>query len=258
MKESLSKDVFLGRGPSCYKNPGNKEYRNLVKLYAADFHRGLQKSEKSKFIDNLKFKLEMQGFRFLSFSDDNKKWESASDWEVKEKIGHDLRDYRHPSSIGGRKTLVTKGKTKYMKMKQMPFRNIWLELNTGINRHPMIQNGLLPVGYHMMNLVHRLNGPINYAMTSTTGFLQNPGFFCYYLAPNHILYRPDIGNQCTDDIKMPQDCDFDNVKIKAANETSVCEDSCISTKSMPDSTLQNSAYDISEGEPSALHECGLE
>jgi hypothetical protein len=53
MKESLSKDVFLGQGPGYYKYPGNKKYRSLVKLYAVDFHCGLKKAEKSKFIDSL-------------------------------------------------------------------------------------------------------------------------------------------------------------------------------------------------------------
>jgi hypothetical protein len=257
MKEALSKDVFLGRGPNCYKNPGNKEYRSLVKLYASDFHRGLKKTEKSKFIDSLKFKLSLQGFRFFTFSDVQKKWESACELEVKEKIGHDLRDYRRPLSITKRKTLVPKGKTEGIKKRQLAFRNVRLELNTRIKRYPVLQNSFSQGGDQMMNLVHRLNSPVNYAMTSTIGFLQNPGFSYHYLVPKHIPNHPFIGNQSTNNL-IPRYDNFDKEKIKAANESSVCEDSSISIQpSIPDPTLQNTVNDISEGKPSALHECGL-
>jgi hypothetical protein len=93
--------------------------------------------------------------------------------------------------------------------------------------------------------------PINYVMTSTIGFLQNPRFFCYYPVPKYISYRPDIENQVTVNLQIPRDGDFDKVKIKAANENTVCEAGSTSTVRMSEPTLQNVANNINKGKPSA-------
>jgi hypothetical protein len=97
MSQRKSIDVYLGRGPRCYNKPGTKTYRDIINLYAQDFCPNATKSDKSTFIDNVWFQMHLQGFRFFvsSVSEDNKYiWKEASNWKVKERIGHALRDHR--------------------------------------------------------------------------------------------------------------------------------------------------------------------
>jgi hypothetical protein len=113
MNKSIPKEVYLGRGPACYQQPGNKEYRSIIKLYAPDFHRDAPKPAKSKFIESLQLKLRMQGFRFYSFSTREQEWISALECDIKEKIGHDLRDYRNNLSQTKNKFRRKKAPTKH-------------------------------------------------------------------------------------------------------------------------------------------------
>jgi hypothetical protein len=112
MTEFLFKDVYFGRGPSCYLQPGNKEYRRVIKLHAAYFHRDAPKAQKSKFIENLRTKLVMQGFRFFRYSESQQNWVDAYQLEVKEKIGHDLRDNRKSFSEGKNQFRFSKTKMR--------------------------------------------------------------------------------------------------------------------------------------------------
>ena len=139
MTESLLKSVYLGRGPGCYKQPGNNQYRILVKLYAADFHRNASMVEKRKFIDNLQAKLEMQGFQFFSYSEELQKWVDALDWEIKEKIGHDLRDNRKSLSNATTKKSSTFSKPPVNKgnhvMLNYPIDSNEFEFNGVVEKH---------------------------------------------------------------------------------------------------------------------------
>jgi hypothetical protein len=112
MTKSSPKEVRLGRGPGCYLNPGNKEYRAIVKLYAPDFHRHAPKPVKTKFVENLHSKLEVQGFRFVSFSVQEQKWVDAQECEIREKIGHDLRDSRKYLRESKNKTRPSRSTTR--------------------------------------------------------------------------------------------------------------------------------------------------
>jgi hypothetical protein len=101
MLQAKSIDVYLGRGPGCYNKPGTKKYRNIIKIYAQVFCPNATKSQKSAFIHDLWLQMLVQGFRFfvLSVSVDNQSiWEEASNFEVKRRIGHALRDYRNRHS----------------------------------------------------------------------------------------------------------------------------------------------------------------
>jgi hypothetical protein len=123
MSHQHSIDVYLGRGPGCYNKPGTKKYRSIIKLYAPDFCPHAPRSRKSTFIDNVWFKMHVQGFRFFVLSaseEDPNIWEEASTFEVKRRIGHALRDYRkiRPDH---KTTTNRKANSKGASRKQLPW-----------------------------------------------------------------------------------------------------------------------------------------
>jgi hypothetical protein len=271
MTESSSKDVFLGRGPGCYRQPGNKGYRSVVKLYAADFHRDVKRSYKGQFIDNLKSKLEMQGFRFFSYSAEVEKWLTASDWEVKEKIGHDLRDFRHVLSDEGRKKRSPAKKSKTLGAGEIAshvnnsqaLRTIGLKLNNAMKCQQGAQHAFT-IGYSQaeaVNLVHQLKHPVEYNMQSRTGFRQIYGFH-HHLAPMHVPYWSGIGKQGIIHLHPWQERYFDEDMFKAVQRNSTCkistdnvmDDYDVSLGKLQEPTLENAAHDILEGTLSALQE----
>jgi hypothetical protein len=241
MKESLTltKEVFLGRGPGCYRKPGNNNYRSIVKLYATDFHRGLQRAEKSKFIENLKFKLEMQGYRFFSMSNEQKNWVSASDLEVKQKIAHDLRDHR-PLMSNGNKAI---GKSKYIKKSQSSLKCKALEQNK------IGQNHIIRGENQKINLAHAFNNSINYA--TMTGLLQIPGFY-YGITSNFKPFQSVSGNKNSGQLHLFHDVDFDKYAFNQIFGSGECEDDNISVGRMAEPILENPDGGIIVGKPSSF------
>jgi hypothetical protein len=269
MTESLPKDVYLGRGPGCYRQPGNKEYRSVVKLYAADFHRDVKRSEKGQFVDNLKSKLEMQGFRFFSYSAEVEKWLTAPDWEVKEKIGHDLRGFRHVLCGEGRKKRSPPKKSKALGAGEIAshvndnqaLRTIGLKLNNVTKCQQGVQHAFTSVYNQAVNLVHQLKHPVEYNMQSRTGFRQISGF-PRHLASMYIPYWSGIGKQGVRHLRLSQERYFDEDMFQAAQRNSNCKistddvmDDCdVSLGKLQEPTLENAAHDILEGTSSALQD----
>jgi hypothetical protein len=105
-----STDVFFGRGPSCYNQPGNKIFRSVIRPYIPNYHLKSPISLKRACIKRILEELASHDCRFLvresEYSND---WVVASDDIVKKKIGHTLRDYR---SIGMNDTLNVKSRIK--------------------------------------------------------------------------------------------------------------------------------------------------
>jgi hypothetical protein len=178
MTESLHKGVYLGRGPGCYRQPGNKEYRGLVKLYAADFHRDATRAEKSKFVDNLQAKFEMQGFRFFCYSKKKQMWVNALEWEIKEKIGHDLRDNRKSLASSKDKFRLSKGTAKksstltkalVLDTKRNHVMQNYSIRNNGFEAYPSFQLGSTKECIKEASLLHQLHYHTKYVMIPTAG-----------------------------------------------------------------------------------------
>jgi hypothetical protein len=246
MEKALQRDVFLGRGPGCYKNPGNKEYRSLVKEYAAEFNRDLKRAKKAEFIDNLMFQFELQGFRFFSFSVELKEWVRALDSEVKEKIGHDIRDDRQgrkrkESPKKNTKPCLPEVKPKCVKGSQL-LGNIGVELSDDKNCHHKVQDKRIQGerDYQVTNLVYHRSNPIENVMISKSTFQQSPGF-CFYLVTKKTPYRSDVRNQEDNYFLLSED-------MKAVNGSSLYADNKFLLGRFPDPILESAAYDILDGE----------
>jgi hypothetical protein len=262
MIELLSKDVYLGRGPGCYKQPGNKTYRDVVKLYAADFRRDVKKSEKGKFIDSLQSKLKLQGFRFFSYSVEEKKWVTASKQDVKEKVAHDLRDTRKALLNEERKTrvatkspqaLVTKGKPNYIK-KDRSIRTKGMEQTSMFGPPQMVQNNYIQ-GYNQIIHTdqHLHHDHVKDRVISGTGLIQICGFW-YHLVPTTLPIGSYIGNQDTRQLPLPQDNNFEKDIFDANNgvysyensTNEMIDDGDNSFGTLQDPLLESAADDILE------------
>ena len=87
-------DIVCGRGKGSYNKPGNKKFRAIVDIYAAEYQQATTKLEKSnvlsKVLDHVK-KSGNGGARFIAV---NKRgdWYQVSDDQAREKVGHSIRE----------------------------------------------------------------------------------------------------------------------------------------------------------------------
>ncbi|KAI2504333.1 hypothetical protein MHU86_10098 [Fragilaria crotonensis] len=97
----LPTDIMLGRGPTCYNNPGNRVFRKLVKEHVEHYKNEARRREKAALVKMLISKLRAKGYRFLHRSATGT-WIDAPPHIVEKKVGHGLRDARlSASKIGG-------------------------------------------------------------------------------------------------------------------------------------------------------------
>jgi hypothetical protein len=85
--------IMLGRGPTCYNNPGNRVFRKLVKENVVHYKNQARRREKAALVRSLISKLGSQDFRFLHRSTSGI-WVEAPTHVVEKKVGHGLRDAR--------------------------------------------------------------------------------------------------------------------------------------------------------------------
>ena len=97
-----STDIMLGRGPTCYNNPGNRIFRKLIKEHVVFYKNQASRKEKAAVVTMLVSKLEAQGCRFLHQASLGI-WAEAPSHIVKSKVGHGLRDARLTASQDGNK-----------------------------------------------------------------------------------------------------------------------------------------------------------
>jgi hypothetical protein len=95
MLDIRANDVLFGRGPICYKSPGNIAFRNLIQSYVASYSRCAPRSVKRRIVIKLISKAQKQGYRFLIRAQNNDMWCEAHPDLVKSKVGHALRDARN-------------------------------------------------------------------------------------------------------------------------------------------------------------------
>ena len=101
-------DIILGRGPACYKNPGNRVFRKLVKTNAIYYTSQVRRKEKAALVNLLISMLKTQGCRFLRQSSRGT-WVEAPTAIVKKKVGHGLRDARLAADkVGGEMNVLPK------------------------------------------------------------------------------------------------------------------------------------------------------
>ena len=86
-------DIMLGRGPTCYNNPGNRVLRKLVKTNAIQYKSQAPRKQKKALVKLLISKLVAKGYRFLHRSAGGT-WVEAPTTIVEKKVGHGLRDAR--------------------------------------------------------------------------------------------------------------------------------------------------------------------
>jgi hypothetical protein len=98
MVEIKPDDILLGRGPFCYRNPGNIAFRNLIQKYVEGYERKSPRSIKRKIVQKLILKAQNQGRRFLVRSMDSDTWFEAHSYLVHTKVSHALRDARNSTS----------------------------------------------------------------------------------------------------------------------------------------------------------------
>jgi hypothetical protein len=94
MKDLNEKDILLGRGPFCYRNPGNIAFRNLIQAHVASYPRCAPRTVKKKIVQKLISEAQNQGYRFLIYDKDRNDWCEAHPYVVNAKVSHALRDAR--------------------------------------------------------------------------------------------------------------------------------------------------------------------
>jgi hypothetical protein len=266
MSESLQKKVYLGRGPGCYRQPGNKEYRGLIKLYAADFHRDASRVHKTKFVDNLQSKLEVQGFEFFSYSEEQQKWVNALYWEIKEKIGHDLRDNRKSLSNAKSKKRVSKATRKNHGTFSKPLtsenernhaalsasiQNNEFKVNGKMDGQNRFQVGFMQGYIREANRLHYHHNHNNYAMLPTAGLQMFPkcvlndctrsGFYMGEKDVNTLTRSTGEGNH----VEFTKQMNVSYTSEANRNNTEIAENSCY--ESLPYPSLRKDANDVSDG-----------
>jgi hypothetical protein len=92
-------DILLGRGPLCYRNPGNIKFRNITQSHAAKYVIDAPRSYKNKIGQSLINTTKGQGMRFLIRSKEDSNWYEAKPDLVQSKVGHALRDARNMSQM---------------------------------------------------------------------------------------------------------------------------------------------------------------
>jgi hypothetical protein len=94
MTDINENDVLLGRGPFCYRNPGNIAFRNLIQSHVASYARCAPRSLKRKLVETLISKAQKIGCRFLVRVKNTSMWCEAHPYIVRSKVSHALRDAR--------------------------------------------------------------------------------------------------------------------------------------------------------------------
>jgi hypothetical protein len=128
MKESKDKkDILLGRGPLCYRNPGNVVFRHMIQFHVENYALNAPRSVKRDIVQSLIQEAHRQGRRFLARistsspaftrknttmdnlceernidneqkdeeEDDDDSWYEASPALIRSKVSHALRDARN-------------------------------------------------------------------------------------------------------------------------------------------------------------------
>ena len=78
-------DVLFGRGPLCYRNPGNIAFRNLIKSHVASYARCAPRALKRKIVQILISEAQKQGCRFLVRAKSSDIWCEAHPYLVRSK-----------------------------------------------------------------------------------------------------------------------------------------------------------------------------
>ena len=94
MTDIKDNDVLFGRGPFCYRNPGNIAFRNIIQSHVASYSICAPRSWKRKVVQKLISEAQEQGCRFLVRAKSSDIWCEAHPYLVRSKVSHALRDAR--------------------------------------------------------------------------------------------------------------------------------------------------------------------
>jgi hypothetical protein len=93
-----SRDILLGRGRFCYRNPGNVAFRRIIKEIVAKYSFHANRHVKREIIESLITQARQQGRFFLVRSLHDDKWCEAHPKLVRSKVSHALRDARNSAN----------------------------------------------------------------------------------------------------------------------------------------------------------------
>ncbi|KAI2513147.1 hypothetical protein MHU86_1185 [Fragilaria crotonensis] len=93
MSSIKPKGIMLGRGSTCYNNPGNKAFRKVIKKHVIYYGNQASRKEKAALVVLFVSKLEAKGYRFLQQSTTGT-WVLAPPHLAENKVAHSLRDAR--------------------------------------------------------------------------------------------------------------------------------------------------------------------
>jgi hypothetical protein len=94
MIEIKPKDILLGRGPVCYRNPGNIMFRKFITEHYINYMLTTPRGMKKYIVKTLIDKIHGMGSRFLVRSENEHSWRLAHPHLIQAKVGHALRDAR--------------------------------------------------------------------------------------------------------------------------------------------------------------------
>jgi hypothetical protein len=99
-------DVLLGRGPFCYRNPGNIKFRSMIRSCVDKYVIDAPRSYKSNIVQALIKTANDKGIRFIVRSKQDGNWYEAHPYVVQLKVSHALRDARNSitTSVKNKKT----------------------------------------------------------------------------------------------------------------------------------------------------------
>jgi hypothetical protein len=93
-------DILLGRGPLCYRHPGNVKFRILIRSQVDKYNVDAPRSTKQGIVRSLIKVVHEEGYRFLVRAKNKCNWNEAHPRVVQSKVCHALRDARnHKMSI---------------------------------------------------------------------------------------------------------------------------------------------------------------
>lgn len=106
-------DVLLGRTKIAHGNPGNKQFRDMIQRYCADYKNASTRDDKRKVSNTIIEAFESQGGRFLVLvSDGDDRVEEVSHEYRYEKVSHALRSARPKKTAEPSPTAIARQKTE--------------------------------------------------------------------------------------------------------------------------------------------------
>jgi hypothetical protein len=153
MIEIKQKDVLLGRGPVCYRHPGNVMFRKLIQEHCIKYTLTTPRFMKKYIVESLIDKVHESGSRFLVRLSNGWSWHVAHLSLVQAKVGHALRDAR---ILGNDRVCLASNHTKSSSRCNKISSNVTFNMNNESIHNNLIQAPIRGIKKKSKLQVHRL------------------------------------------------------------------------------------------------------